>query len=33
MDEIEIRAAVSSDARQLLPLIEAYWRHDGIAGY
>jgi ribosomal protein S18 acetylase RimI-like enzyme len=33
MDEIEIRAAVSSDAQQLLPLIEAYWRHDGIAGY
>jgi ribosomal protein S18 acetylase RimI-like enzyme len=33
MDEIEIRQAVSSDARQLLPLIEAYWRHDGLAGY
>jgi diamine N-acetyltransferase len=33
MDEIEIRAAVLSDARQLLPLMEAYWRHDGIAGY
>jgi ribosomal protein S18 acetylase RimI-like enzyme len=33
MDEIEIRAAGSSDAGQLLPLIEAYWRHDAIAGY
>jgi ribosomal protein S18 acetylase RimI-like enzyme len=33
MDEVEIRAAMSSDARQLLPLIEAYWRHDAIAGY
>jgi ribosomal protein S18 acetylase RimI-like enzyme len=33
MDEIEIRAAGSSDARQLLPLMQAYWRHDGIAGY
>jgi ribosomal protein S18 acetylase RimI-like enzyme len=33
MDEIEIRAAGSSDTGQLLPLIEAYWRHDGIAGY
>ena len=33
MDEMEIRQAVSADARQLLPLIEAYWRHDGIAGY
>jgi len=33
MDEIEIRQAVSADARQLLPLIEAYWHHDGIAGY
>src|ERR1700734_1345464 len=33
MDEIEIRQAVSSDTRQLLPLIEAYWRHDAIAGF
>ena len=33
MDDIDIRAAGLSDIRQLLPLIEAYWRHDGIAGY
>jgi ribosomal protein S18 acetylase RimI-like enzyme len=33
MDEIEIRQALRSDTRQLLPLIEAYWRHDAIAGF
>jgi len=33
MNGIEIREASSSDTEQMLPLIEAYWRHDDIAGY
>ena len=33
MDRIDIRGARAADAEQLLPLIEAYWRHDGIAGF
>jgi ribosomal protein S18 acetylase RimI-like enzyme len=33
MDGVEIRATALSDAGQLLPLIEAYWRHEGIEGY
>jgi ribosomal protein S18 acetylase RimI-like enzyme len=31
--EIEIRPASIADAERLLPLIEAYWQHDGIAGF
>src|ERR1700693_4139854 len=33
MGEIEIRAAGFSEPPQLLPLTEAYWRHDAIAGF
>jgi ribosomal protein S18 acetylase RimI-like enzyme len=33
MDNIAIRAASIADGVHLLPLIQAYWRHDGIAGY
>jgi ribosomal protein S18 acetylase RimI-like enzyme len=33
MSGVEIRALAASDSGQVLPLIEAYWRHDGIAGY
>lgn len=33
MDHIEMRAALPSDAGSLLPLLEAYWRHDAIAGF
>src|SRR5450631_116369 len=33
MDEIAIREASISDGGQLLPLIQAYWRHDDIAGF
>jgi ribosomal protein S18 acetylase RimI-like enzyme len=33
MKGIAIREASTSDTEQILPLIEAYWRHDGIAGY
>jgi ribosomal protein S18 acetylase RimI-like enzyme len=33
MNSVEIRELAASDTGQLLPLIEAYWRHDGIAGY
>ena len=33
MNAIAIREASSSDTEQMLPLIEAYWRHDDIMGY
>jgi ribosomal protein S18 acetylase RimI-like enzyme len=33
MDGIEIREASLSDGGQLLPLMEAYWQHDAIAGF
>jgi ribosomal protein S18 acetylase RimI-like enzyme len=33
MDGIEIREASAPDAAALLLLIDAYWRHDGIAGF
>jgi len=33
MNSIDIREAATSDTEQLLPLIDAYWRHDHIAGY
>jgi len=33
MNGIAIREASTSDAEQMLPLIEAYWRHDEIVGY
>jgi ribosomal protein S18 acetylase RimI-like enzyme len=33
MDKIAIREASISDGGQLLPLIQAYWRHDAIAGF
>lgn len=31
--QIEIRPASIADAERLSPLIEAYWQHDGIAGF
>jgi ribosomal protein S18 acetylase RimI-like enzyme len=31
--EIEIRPASIADAERLLALVEAYWQHDGIAGF
>jgi ribosomal protein S18 acetylase RimI-like enzyme len=30
---IDIRPASIADAGQLLPLVKAYWQHDGIAGF
>jgi ribosomal protein S18 acetylase RimI-like enzyme len=33
MNAIAIREASSSDTGELLPLIEAYWHHEAIAGY
>jgi len=33
MNAIGIRAALTSDTEQMLPLIEAYWQHDRIVGY
>jgi ribosomal protein S18 acetylase RimI-like enzyme len=33
MNGIAIREASTSDTEQLLPLIEAYWRHEEIVGY
>jgi ribosomal protein S18 acetylase RimI-like enzyme len=33
VNRIEIGETSASDTEQLLPLIEAYWRHDGIVGY
>ncbi|MFI4868003.1 MAG: GNAT family N-acetyltransferase [Steroidobacterales bacterium] len=33
MHSLAIRDAAASDAERLLPLIEAYWQYDAIAGY
>ena len=33
MNGIVIREASTTDTEQMLPLIEAYWRHDDIAGF
>jgi ribosomal protein S18 acetylase RimI-like enzyme len=33
MNAVAIREASTSDTAELLPLIEAYWRHEAIAGY
>jgi len=33
MDTTTIREAAASDAGKILPLIEAYWRHDAIEGF
>ena len=30
---IEVRKATPADAGKLLPMVQAYWRHDGLSGF